>query len=149
MKQVDRGRRVPCWCFVILAALSLAAFSWGLGYKLSLYDSFRSGSHRLPQAKLTSKHERLVCDDAGLNSQLKPTTCEGGSSIPDRLAFGIPAFHSPTTQDSSSHMQYGTSSLRIIQSRRFAPVRNGFAFQTFSPLQSSGRSWRNSIRGIA
>jgi len=58
---VDRrstNRRVPPWLILGLVGLSLLVFAWGLGYKLSLYDSSQSESHKIPQAKLLSENER-------------------------------------------------------------------------------------------
>lgn len=48
---------------VILGSVGLAVcvFAWGLQYKLSLYDSPQTASHRsqrIPQAKLLSRNER-------------------------------------------------------------------------------------------
>ena len=46
--------------FGILAFLGLAVcvFSWGLQYKLSLYDPPQAASHQIPSAKLLSKNEQ-------------------------------------------------------------------------------------------
>jgi len=44
----------------MLAYLGLAAcvFTWGLQYKLSLYDPPHASSHQVPQAKLLSRNEQ-------------------------------------------------------------------------------------------
>jgi hypothetical protein len=49
----------------VLACLGLCicVFTWGLQYKLSLYDPPQAASHKIPQAKLLSKNER--CGIAG------------------------------------------------------------------------------------
>jgi hypothetical protein len=41
-------------------ALAISVFSWGLGYKLSLYAPHQSNAHHIIQAKLLSKNERAV-----------------------------------------------------------------------------------------
>jgi hypothetical protein len=38
----------------------LAVFSWGLQYKLSLYDPPQAVSHTMPEAKLLNKDERAT-----------------------------------------------------------------------------------------
>jgi hypothetical protein len=47
------------WNFFVLSvlALGMAVFTWGLKYKLSLYDAANSPSH-VPVAKLLSNRER-------------------------------------------------------------------------------------------
>jgi hypothetical protein len=39
--------------------LAVCVFTWGLQYKLSLYDPPQANSHQIPQAKLLSKNERI------------------------------------------------------------------------------------------
>lgn len=41
-------------------ALALSVFTWGLQYKLSLYDPPQAASHSLPVAKLLSKDEQAA-----------------------------------------------------------------------------------------
>ncbi len=43
----------------VFIPLALAVFTWGLQYKLSLYDPPHAISHSMPQAKLLSKKERV------------------------------------------------------------------------------------------
>jgi hypothetical protein len=43
--------------FVFLA-LAISVFTWGLQYKLSLYDPPHSTSHDIPEAKLLSRNEQ-------------------------------------------------------------------------------------------
>jgi hypothetical protein len=52
--------------FGILAFLGLAicVFSWGLQYKLSLYDPPQAVSHQFPTAKLLSKNEQSRATDS-------------------------------------------------------------------------------------
>jgi len=52
--------------FGILAFLGLAicVFSWGLQYKLSLYDPPQAASHQIPNAKLLSKNEQSRATDS-------------------------------------------------------------------------------------
>jgi hypothetical protein len=42
---------------LLLAALGICVFCWGLGYKLSLYGPLESTIHRIPVAKLISRNE--------------------------------------------------------------------------------------------
>jgi hypothetical protein len=42
---------------ILLVALGLCVFFWGLGYKLSLYDLHEPSIHRVPEAKLLSRNE--------------------------------------------------------------------------------------------
>ena len=42
---------------ILLAALGLCVFFWGLGYKLSLYETHLANLHRIPEAKLLSHNE--------------------------------------------------------------------------------------------
>jgi hypothetical protein len=50
----------------ILAFLGLATcvFSWGLQYKLSLYDPPQAPSHQIPSAKLLSRNEQSRATDS-------------------------------------------------------------------------------------
>jgi hypothetical protein len=41
-----------------LLGLAICVFTWGLQYKLSLYDPSQVSSHRIPIAKLLSRDER-------------------------------------------------------------------------------------------
>lgn len=42
-----------------LVALGFCVFTWGLQYKLSLYDSNQTASHQVPKAKMLSKDEQM------------------------------------------------------------------------------------------
>ncbi len=54
-----KWRSLP-WLWLGFVALALAVFTWGLGYKLSLYDPPQAKSHEIPQAKLLSKNEQAI-----------------------------------------------------------------------------------------
>jgi hypothetical protein len=54
-----KWRSLP-WLWLGFVALALAVFTWGLGYKLSLYDPPQARSHEIPQAKLLSKNEQAI-----------------------------------------------------------------------------------------
>lgn len=60
----------------ILASLGLAAcvFAWGLQYKLSLYDPPQTASHRVPEAKLLSKNERIGVVESAQAILTKPSS---------------------------------------------------------------------------
>jgi hypothetical protein len=57
----------------IFLPLALAVFSWGLQYKLSLYDPPHAISHSMPHAKLLSSKERV---------SLSSTQCADEASSP-------------------------------------------------------------------
>jgi hypothetical protein len=59
-------RRSLPWLWLGFVALALAVFTWGLGYKLSLYDPPQARSHDIPQAKLLSKNEQAITVESPL-----------------------------------------------------------------------------------
>jgi hypothetical protein len=44
----------------LFLGLAISVFTWGLQYKLSLYDPPQAISHQIPEAKLISKNEQTV-----------------------------------------------------------------------------------------
>jgi hypothetical protein len=60
----------------ILASLGLClcVFTWGLQYKLSLYDPPQAASHRIPPAKLLSRNERSGIAESPLAVRTKAST---------------------------------------------------------------------------
>ncbi len=52
--------------------LTLTVFTWGLQYKLSLYDSPHSVSRQIPAAKLLSRNEQTKLSDRSLISIARP-----------------------------------------------------------------------------
>ena len=44
---------------LVLLGLAISVFTWGLQYKLSLYDPPQAISHQMPEAKLLSKEEQM------------------------------------------------------------------------------------------
>jgi len=42
---------------ILFFTLGVSVFFWGLGYKLSLYETHAASIHRIPQAKLLSREE--------------------------------------------------------------------------------------------
>jgi hypothetical protein len=73
----------------IFIPLALAVFTWGLQYKLSLYDPPHAISHRMPQAKLLSKKERV---SGPIMSGLGDASSPG---IAGRVLFGSFVIGSP------------------------------------------------------
>jgi hypothetical protein len=74
---VNPTRCARLWFSIAFVALALSVFSWGIGYKLSLYDPPQSNSHLTPKAKLLSKNERIVREISPLidgSMQLSPVT---------------------------------------------------------------------------
>jgi hypothetical protein len=55
-------------------ALAIFVFTWGLQYKLSLYDPPQAASHHIPQAKLLSKNEQADATRSPLAIQAKSYT---------------------------------------------------------------------------
>ena len=51
--------------FVFLG-LAISVFTWGLQYKLSLYDPPHSTSHQIPEAKLLSRNEQAAVGESPL-----------------------------------------------------------------------------------
>jgi hypothetical protein len=69
-----KWRALP-WFWLGFVALALAVFTWGLGYKLSLYDPPQAKSHEIPQAKLLSKNEQAIAVQSPLLKDAKdPST---------------------------------------------------------------------------
>ena len=59
--------------FLVFAGLALFVFTWGLQYKVSLYDPPQATSHSIPQAKLLSEDEQaLVMDGATVSDTAEP-----------------------------------------------------------------------------
>jgi len=60
----------------MLAYLGLAVcvFTWGLQYKLSLYDPTQAASHQIPHAKLLSKNEQSGTSASPLVVRTKTST---------------------------------------------------------------------------
>ena len=56
--------------------LALAVFTWGLGYKLSLYDPPQASSHLIPTAKLLSQEEQAIAAKHLVTSSAKAPTAE-------------------------------------------------------------------------
>jgi hypothetical protein len=44
----------------LFLGLAISVFTWGLQYKLSLYDPPQAVSHQIPEAKLLSKNEQTI-----------------------------------------------------------------------------------------
>jgi hypothetical protein len=60
---------------LFLLGVAVAVFTWGLQYKLSLYDPPQSISHEIPQAKLLSKDQQATVSEIALlsaNTSTKP-----------------------------------------------------------------------------
>jgi hypothetical protein len=64
----------------VFVGLSLAVFTWGLQYKLSLYDPPQAASHRMVEAKLLSKNEQTTVSDRALASNFKAAVSEWSAS---------------------------------------------------------------------
>jgi hypothetical protein len=60
------NRRTLLWFTLPFVGLALSVFTWGLQYKLSLYDPPDGASHGMPQAKLLSEAERVRVSESPL-----------------------------------------------------------------------------------
>lgn len=60
---------------LIFMGLALVVFSWGLQYKLSLYDPPQASSHLMPQAKLLSQNEQATTADNPLIAKAPVKIC--------------------------------------------------------------------------
>lgn len=65
------NRRALSWFTFVFLGLGLAVVSWGLQYKLSLYDPPNAISHQMPEAKLLSKSEQTTASKNPLLSDTK------------------------------------------------------------------------------
>lgn len=64
---------------LLLVVLGASVFLWGLGYKLSLYDTHPSNIHRIPEAKLLSRdNDPSVHESVRLNP-VKPDSLHAGT----------------------------------------------------------------------
>jgi hypothetical protein len=63
-------RALPWFTFGLLG-LALSVFTWGVQYKLSLYDPPKAASHQMPEAKLLSKSERPAAAESRLLKDTK------------------------------------------------------------------------------
>jgi hypothetical protein len=111
-------RRESHWMIVTIAMLAFAVFSWGVQYKLSLYNS----EAHMSEAKLLSQKER-------------PTTSEAAELTADPLANPMPV---PLFAFALGAMLAGLCSLKVALSQRDAwhqtqlpkqPSQNFFFFR--------------------
>jgi hypothetical protein len=65
------NRRAGSWFTLAFMGLALCIFTWGVQYKLSLYDPPQSVSHQIPQAKLLSREQQATADESPLLENTK------------------------------------------------------------------------------
>lgn len=87
----------PRLAFAFLG-LALSVFSWGLQYKLSLYDPPQAISHQMPEAKLLSQEERPTQAEHPLLDALRNRTIKiqcvlSGIFLLISLAFNLCRAH--------------------------------------------------------
>jgi hypothetical protein len=80
-------RRTLSWCRVALPWLALCVFTWGVQYKLSLYDPPQAVSHQMPQAKLLSREQRATSDENPLLMSSKATNRATRATLAGRFSF--------------------------------------------------------------
>jgi len=66
--------------------LAVCVFTWGLQYKLSLYDPPQVSPHQIPQAKLLSKNEQIGTTGSPLVVRTKTSTSVR-YTVPGTLSF--------------------------------------------------------------
>lgn len=81
MDFVNTTRQTRFWFWIVFVALTICVFSWGLGYKLSLYEAPQSNSHFIVQAKLLSKNERPNTEKNQLAGDFLPPTPPQGALL--------------------------------------------------------------------
>jgi|SRR5271155_1717990 len=65
-----RSRCAVFYQFVLpFLGLAFCVFTWGLQYKLSLYDPPQAASHEIPRAKLLSRDEQRAATESPLLSK--------------------------------------------------------------------------------
>lgn len=64
---------------LLLMMLGVSVFFWGLGYKLSLYETHPSNIHRIPEAKLLSRDDDHSALDSVLLNPAKPGSPHEGT----------------------------------------------------------------------
>ncbi len=72
--------------FVFLV-LAISVFTWGLQYKLSLYDPPHSTSHAIPEAKLLSRDEQST-----IGGDLPLRSTKAWAVVAQALLFNVFAF---------------------------------------------------------
>ena len=78
--------------FVFLG-LAISVFTWGLQYKLSLYDPPHSTSHDIPEAKLLSRNEQATASEGLFVSNTEVWPLIGQLVTFGLLAFVLPRFN--------------------------------------------------------
>ena len=73
--------------------LAISVFSWGLQYKLSLYDPPNASSHKIPSAKLLSKDEQTASIDSALISNAKTSVKAIRTALPGFFLFFLLALN--------------------------------------------------------
>jgi hypothetical protein len=66
----------------VFLGLSVCVFTWGLQYKLSLYDPPQAASRQIPHAKLLSKNEQSGTTESPLVVRTKTST---------RVSYTVPS----------------------------------------------------------
>jgi hypothetical protein len=97
---------------ILLVALGLCVFLWGLGYKLSLYHFHHSGVQRIPVAKLLSRNEDPNATDSSHLAGPESPAADTGTSVAALFVLAL----------------VGSSSLASVQLvRRLEPDQPVFA----------------------
>ncbi len=77
----------------IFLGLAISVFTWGLQYKLSLYDPPHSTSHQIPEAKLLSRNEQSTAGESPLVAGTKAWAVIVHALLFDVFAFFLLALN--------------------------------------------------------
>ena len=77
-----KSRPISRFGNLVFLGLSVCVFTWGLQYKLSLYDPPQAASRQIPHAKLLSKNEQSGTTESPLVVRTKTST---------RVSYTVPS----------------------------------------------------------
>lgn len=117
----SRRWRIP----LLLLGLTVAVFTWGLQYKLSLYDPPQAVTRKMPSAKLLSADEQAAISASQLSSLASPPEKTIRTIFTSILLLFVLKLTSPSLQP-AARMESLTAS-RTWLWRRFANM-NAFFF---------------------
>lgn len=82
LHSLRKSRPIRHFGNLLFLGLAVCVFTWGLQYKLSLYDPPQAASHQIPHAKLLSKNEQSGTTESQL---------EAGTRTLSRVIYAVPA----------------------------------------------------------
>jgi hypothetical protein len=100
---------------LVLVGLAFCVFTWGLQYKLSLYDAPHSISHRMPAAKLLSRDEQATVAESLLLQSTRASGAIGRDFLLHVSTCVLPAFGPLGTPESSQAERESKRPWRIFR----------------------------------